>query len=399
MTYKTKIFLVGIAGMAVSICLLAGSLLAQKPLTELTRPQKGADSVTEHLQVKIGEDLKTVDVPVAAVPFEEKEQCAQLQETAERLEDIFLAQNDSLDHVTMDVDMPTGIADSPVEIQWYLDSWEYLEPDGTVKNEGITEDISVQVHAVLSFDQETLVWNRSVTICPPEEPDADMLVRMLQYQIREQQREGTAFVKLPERVHGKTVIWYPQRDDRWMWTMGLTVIAVCGLWFGRKKDEEQEWKQYERKMQLSYPDIVNRLSLYMGAGISTKRAWERIVQGYEQKSQNLEGKDPAYEQMKITYRQMQSGVAETEAYEEFGMKSRLPSYLKLGTLLSQNLRLGTRDLTVMLKAEAKDAFEDRKALAKKMGEECESKLLLPMLLMLLSILLMIMYPAVVSFAG
>ena len=103
--------------------------------------------------------------------------------------------------------------------------------------------------------------------------------------------------------------------------------------------------------------------------------------------------------MKLALRQMQNGVAETVAYEQFGMDCRLSSYLKLGTLLSQNLRLGTGNLTEMLKAEAKDAFEERKALARKIGEECESRLLLPMLLMLLSILIMIMYPAVSSFAG
>lgn len=109
--------------------------------------------------------------------------------------------------------------------------------------------------------------------------------------------------------------------------------------------------------------------------------------------------EDAYEQMKLALRQMQNGVAETVAYEQFGMDCRLSSYLKLGTLLSQNLRLGTGNLAEMLKAEAKDAFEDRKALARKIGEECESRLLLPMLLMLLSILIMIMYPAVSSFAG
>ena len=47
--------------------------------------------------------------------------------------------------------------------------------------------------------------------------------------------------------------------------------------------------------------------------------------------------------------------------------------------------------------ESREAFEDRKALAKRMGEECESKLLLPMLMMLLTILILVMYPAVVSF--
>jgi hypothetical protein len=75
----------------------------------------------------------------------------------------------------------------------------------------------------------------------------------------------------------------------------------------------------------------------------------------------------------------------------------MPSYLKLGTLLSQNLRKGTKNLAELLAEESREAFEDRKAYARKQGEECESKLLLPMILLLLTVLIMIMYPAVVSF--
>ena len=94
---------------------------------------------------------------------------------------------------------------------------------------------------------------------------------------------------------------------------------------------------------------------------------------------------------------MQSGIPETAAYERYGMRCRLPSYLKLGTLLGQNLRKGNKDLSRLLEEESREAFEDRKALAKKLGEECESKLLLPMLLLLVTILIMVMYPAAVSF--
>ena len=95
--------------------------------------------------------------------------------------------------------------------------------------------------------------------------------------------------------------------------------------------------------------------------------------------------------------EMQSGVAEAVAYERFGTRCRLPSYLKLGTLLSQNLRKGTRNLAGLLQEESREALENRKALAKKMGEERESKLLFPMIMMLLTILLMVMYPAIISF--
>ena len=226
-----------------------------------------------------------------------------------------------------------------------------------------------------------------------------MMVRMLQYQLQEWQAGYEETVQLPAEVSEQAVTWYPQRDTRWLWTTLLTGAALCGLWTGKKREDEQRQQKYERKMQLAYPDIVNRLSLYMGAGISIRHAWERIIRWYEMQSQMSGISEHAYEQMKLALRQMQNGVAETVAYEQFGMDCRLSSYLKLGTLLSQNLRLGTGNLAEMLKAEAKDAFEDRKALARKIGEECESRLLLPMLLMLLSILIMIMYPAVSSFAG
>ena len=389
----------GCVGMAVSVLLLICSLWEQQPLTELSRPGKGADSVTEHLQVQIGEDKTPIDVTVAAVPYDRKEEQTRIREASKNLETIFLGQNTSLDHVTMDLHMPTQIGDSEVTVQWYLDSWKYLEPDGTLKNEGLEEPVWIQVQALLNFGEENLTWNRTIQICPPEAPDTAMMVRMLQYQLQECQAGYEETVQLPAEVSEQAVTWYPQRDTRWLWTTLLTGAALCGLWTGKKREDEQRLQKYERKMQLAYPDIVNRLSLYMGAGISIRHAWERIIRGYEKQRQMTGNSEDAYEQMKLALRQMQNGVAETVAYEQFGMDCRLSSYLKLGTLLSQNLRLGTGNLAEMLKAEAKDAFEDRKALARKIGEECESRLLLPMLLMLLSILIMIMYPAVSSFAG
>ena len=399
MKYKTKVVMTGCVGMAVSVLLLICSLWEQQPLTELSRPGKGADSVTEHLQVQIGEDKTPIDVTVAAVPYDRKEEQTRIREASKNLETIFLGQNTSLDHVTMDLHMPTQIGDSEVAVQWYLDSWKYLEPGGTLKNEGLEEPVWIQVQALLSFGEENLTWNRTIQICPPEAPDTAMMVRMLQYQLQECQAGYEETVQLPVEVSEQAVTWYPQRDTRWLWTTLLTGAALCGLWTGKKREDEQRQQKYERKMQLAYPDIVNRLSLYMGAGISIRHAWERIIRGYEKQRQMTGNSEDAYEQMKLALRQMQNGVAETVAYEQFGMDCRLSSYLKLGTLLSQNLRLGTGNLAEMLKAEAKDAFEDRKALARKIGEECESRLLLPMLLMLLNILIMIMYPAVSSFAG
>jgi hypothetical protein len=71
-------------------------------------------------------------------------------------------------------------------------------------------------------------------------------------------------------------------------------------------------------------------------------------------------------------------------------------YRKFGTILSQNLRKGTKGMRELLQRESEEAFEERKALAKRRGEEAGTKLLFPMFLMLGTIMFMIIVPAFMS---
>lgn len=387
----------GLAGGLLSLSFLVYSLYSQTPLQTLERPQSGEGSREETVQVELQGQKYPLEIMLREVPYGEEKQKELLQEAEKKLEPLFLNGNADLEHILWDVSMPSEFPDSSISIEWYLDSWEYVNPDGTVKNERLKEAVSGKVQAVLSLDEQSLVWERDFAVCPPENPDEAQKLRMLQYQIETVQEGDVSEVPLPDSLLGESIKWYPGADRRWMGMAALTVLALCGMAAGRHSEDEKQEKLRERNMQLAYSDIVSRLSLHMGAGISTRKAWERIVESYEQKSGEKQKSNPAYEEMRKTLHEMQSGVPEALAYERFGTRCRMPSYLKLGTLLSQNLRRGTRNLAELLAEESREAFEDRKALARKLGEECESKLLLPMILMLLTILIMVMYPAVVSF--
>jgi hypothetical protein len=389
--------LIGSAGGILSLIFLSISLYGTRPLEKLIRPSGGEGSYIESMQVEFGGERYPLEVEVWEVPYEEEELLEQLKAAEDSLETLFLKENSSLECLMYDVYMPSVFPDSNITIQWYLDSWKYIEPDGTLKNELISEEIQGKVQAVLTLEDQTLTWEREYTICPPVNPDENQKLKMLANQIEQLQEEADPEIVLPKEILGEPVTWYPAKDRRWLEIAALTILALCTMAAGRHNEDEKKEKIRERDMQLAYPDIVNRLSLYMGAGISTRGAWERIVENYEQKRGEKQGAGYAYEEMRTTLHEMQSGIPEAAAYERFGTRCRMPSYLKLGTLLSQNLRRGTRNLADLLAEEAREAFEDRKALAKKLGEECESKLLLPMILMLLIILVMIMYPAIVSF--
>ena len=93
---------------------------------------------------------------------------------------------------------------------------------------------------------------------------------------------------------------------------------------------------------------------------------------------------------------IQGGAPEGECYENYGMNCNIAVYKKFGTILSQNLRKGSRGITDLLGREAEEAFDDRKNLARKLGEEAGTKLMIPMFLMLIVVFAIVIVPAFFS---
>ena len=151
-------------------------------------------------------------------------------------------------------------------------------------------------------------------------------------------------------------------------------------------------------MLLSYPEMVSKLTLLLGSGMSMASAWEKVVLTYQKQLKQGRTKEKAvYQEMLITYHEMKDGVGEQRAYLRFGERCYLQPYRKFASLLTQNLRKGQRELATLLENEVTEAFEIRKNHAKKAGEEAGTKLLLPMMIMLLLVMVVILVPACMTF--
>ena len=71
--------------------------------------------------------------------------------------------------------------------------------------------------------------------------------------------------------------------------------------------------------------------------------------------------------------------------------------MKFAALIIQNSKKGNKGFSQLLISEAREAFEDRMEIARKRGEEAGTKLLIPMMLLLILVFLIIMIPAFMSF--
>lgn len=173
---------------------------------------------------------------------------------------------------------------------------------------------------------------------------------------------------------------------------GGIVVAVL-IYFMSDKDLHDEVGKKQYKMKCAYPDIVHKLALYMGAGMTTRGAFFKVAEEYQGLQENRKKISPAYVELQYACRELASGVSEAVVYERLGKRTGLQEYIRLCSLLAQNLRRGNGTILERLREETEKASVERIHRGRRAGEEAVTKMLLPMVMMLLVVMLMIMVPA------
>lgn len=82
-----------------------------------------------------------------------------------------------------------------------------------------------------------------------------------------------------------------------------------------------------------------------------------------------QGRSVLTRELIYTLNEIQAGVSESEAYYNMGHRINLPMYIKLMSLLSQNVKKGTRDILIMMAGEEQNAMQTRKEMAKRKGRK------------------------------
>ena len=322
------------------------------------------------------------------------------KESVSRLPDMILGENESPEAVSQNLILPTVLEGYPFRISWESDDYFLIQPDGTVCNEELTEAQIVTLTATFRYDERKWEEILSVQVMPYQMTPNEQLMRNILEAVQAQDLASrTAEVlTLPDHIGKEQVIWQEVISDSSSTFFLLLCMAALLIAWQRNREVDQKLEKRRKELLMDYPEIVNKLVLYMGAGMTIRNAFLKMGEDY--KKQKPTGRQRyVYEEILLLGNELQSGVTETEAYAHLGKRCQLQVYRKFCTLLSQNLRKGSNDLLSMLKQEALSAFEERKNMAKKMGEEAGTKLLVPMMMMLCIVMVIIMVPAYFSFTA
>ncbi len=358
--------------------------------------EEGTEGTSYEMEVQVGEKKEQIDVPVSAREYTSEELKQVFEDAGSRLEKLILKDNKSLEEVRSDLDLITEIPEEGISVYWQLDNYDVMDIQGNLIEDGLTEEgVLVKMTAVLSCGEEQAVHEFYARVYPPETDEKDSILPAIEKEIKKSDEETKteSYMVLPDQINGQEVQWEYTRNTRAyaILVMGIGVSGMILVSESQRKKESE--KKFSRQLKMDYPQIVNKFNLYIRAGMTIRKAWFLIVQDYEKKGG---GERKAYEEMSYTMHQIQGGTPEGEAYEEYGIRCGETMYRKFGMLLSQNLRKGSKGMTELLAREAEEAFEERKNLAKKLGEEAGTKLMIPMFMMLVIVFAMVIIPAFFS---
>lgn len=364
----------------------------------VSRNSQGQGEREEKLKVRIGDTEENMTVTVGEQEYTQEQLDKVFQEAGERLEELVLGENESLDEVRSSLNLVGSIPDTGISVSWEVDEHEAMNQQGELKTENLTDEGTlVKLTAVLSYKEETAEITFFARLYPPRLNQTEKLLKRLDEEIErlDEETKEDEYLSLPSDVDGIPVIWKYGRNFRAAGLMLIGAAAALFLYAAEQEKQKNRKKERELQMALDYPQMVSKLTLYLGAGMTVRKAWYRIAEDYELQKEE-KGKREVYEEMLYTMHEIQGGGSEGECYEKFGERCALPAYKKFGAMLSQNLKKGTKGLAPLLKQEADNAFEERKSLAKRLGEEAGTKMLLPMFLMLAVVLVIIVVPAFFS---
>lgn len=374
-------------------------------MSTLTRPEPGETDEIKQIKVldKKGEVLAQLNVNIEPRQLSENEIFEYFDNAFEEIKTKMLKENTNLNHVTSDLNLCDTAQNGVVELEWYSTDYELVGYDGKVNNRGFSDSDERRVKLVLitKYGEYRKEYDIEVNITAPQYDSYTRIKVHAEDGIKQaaDSNPESSDIKLPEYIDGQAVDYeYGNETNSPVVFIGLGGVAVILIILMDKKKSKDAADKRKKELVYDYSEIVSKLTLLLGAGMTTRMAWHKIADDYNRKKQN-EGfiLRPAYEEMYETDCNMQAGISEGIAYERFGKRCDTREYMKLASLLQTNLRKGTSHIRELLEVEVNEAFEKRKNLAKIKGEEATTKLLFPMLLMLVVVMAIIMIPAVMKF--
>ena len=407
---KAALFLtVVLISLVISVPLFVSDMIRSSlPVTIIDRnePGKGSRTVPLHVAASDGyEGDITVDVDERSYTDEEIEKMS--AELDSVLWKEILGDNIDPENILYDLKLPARLEGYPFNITWKSSDPLVVGSNGKVNSEALKKKdeydngINIQLCATLKYKDHTEDKYSYIVVRKAGGSAGGRRADMIERAVSESSKATgwENYQTLPKEAGGKHLTFYNRSSGRgWAVIFLGTILAFLIM---ASKDEKIKKEAMDRKRQIEHdhPEILNRYMLYYMAGMNPRAIWYEICSSYEQNGKNQNGRRYAFEEMVRARNRMEEGCGELSAYDAFAERCDDIRFRTFISFVKQAVVTGGDGLCSVLYEEMDKAYRDKMGQIKVSASEAETKLLLPMFMMLAVVLTIVMVPAFIGLNG
>lgn len=172
---------------------------------------------------------------------------------------------------------------------------------------------------------------------------------------------------------------------------GIGLILAISLPFLMDLSLREKLKKREQSLLLQFPVFGSKLVLLLGAGMTVPKSIRKIVADNQEQTELMT-------ELSEMLRSIEGGTAETAAYEEFSRRCHVKQITRFISVLVQSMQKGGQETAYTLSLQVQECWNARKDMARVLGQQASTKLVFPLMLLMLAILLMVGGPAMIMFS-
>lgn len=171
--------------------------------------------------------------------------------------------------------------------------------------------------------------------------------------------------------------------------LGIIALFVMAIWNICMSNMKEAVEKRREECLIEFPNMVSKLSLLLGSGMTLRDAWYLVAKGKE---------GVLYDLMVESCNGMDNGDSEIEAMYKFGVMSDSQEIKKFVSAVTQTVIKGNMNLGDFLMGQASELWAQKRQKALQKGEVAAGKLVIPLGLMFGGIILIIVSAAMQSMA-
>jgi hypothetical protein len=392
---------------AAALALMAASFamqaLGREDASEsLKRPEYNGQARSLSLRVKAWHDaesvLKNVNVLVRPKGLGEDEKRRRLDETKGRLRQIALGENESLNEVCTDLSLARTDDETQVSISWASDRPEVIDDTGELNPVAAREGEFVNLTARMSLEDISETATIVARLGKPASAEGGGVGEGIEKIL------GDEVARLSESVDGDELV-LPDAGAfgvsyRWeagkgaAFPAGAAILPLLGLVFFKTRYSgiEKRIAQARKSAVRDFPEFINKLLLLLNAGLVVSAAIARIAEDYESR-RDVKNKRHLYEELAGMQRRIENTNASLAAeLNVVASRSGVRELMRFASIVTDNIDKGSA-LADKLRAEGELVWNARRKGAEEAGRVAETKLVMPMSLILIVLIMITIAPA------